>query len=306
MVRSSIYWDLVRVFASTLVVAVHAGFRLGFSLAVPCFAFLLVRLGKRRADEGAAQLLRRHSRALLGPWVLWSLLYLALRGLAGNRAGGPGRPVVDGLLIGGFIHLWFLPFALAARTLTQRLDFADSARKARLVATVAMVVVAVVLCLAQAEAQGWPRPAPQWMSAAPAALLAWSIRTTPIARPFLIATIAAIASLIPTARVAGLGVLAGLLVLDQFQASLPVARTRWSQALASLSWPVYLIHPAVLIGGQRLLGIQSPSWRFFFALATSATVGLLILRVPLLKRVLLVESNSKRVNGSHNMDRRTP
>lgn len=292
MAERSIYWDLVRVLASTVVVAAHAGLSTGFSLAVPCFAFLLVRLGKRRSGEGLTELTGRHSRALLGPWVVWSLIYLAIRGLGGSRVEVPGQPVVDGVLIGGFIHLWFLPFAFTARVLTQRFDFAESAGKVRLSATIVIVALAMGLSLKQADALGWPRPAPQWMAAAPAALLAWATRTPMAARPFLLAALASLVGLFAATGTPGLGVLAGLLVLDWMQDSLPFARTRWSRALAGLSWPIYLIHPAILIGGQRLLGIEDPYWRLAFALSASAAVGLVILRVPLLRRTLLFGSSA--------------
>jgi hypothetical protein len=42
----SIYWDVVRTFAAIAVVALHAGLNAGVALGVPCFPFLLVRLGK--------------------------------------------------------------------------------------------------------------------------------------------------------------------------------------------------------------------------------------------------------------------
>ena len=288
----SIYWDLVRTFAAVAVVALHAGLNSGVALGVPCFAFLLVRLGKRRDGESFGQLAWRHGRDLLGPWVVWSLLYLVLRALAGSRSAGPDKPTVDGFLIGGYIHLWFLPFAFVTRLVTQGVRLAQLERTPRIGIGLALAAAAALVTLGLPSTLDWARPAPQWLGALPAALLAWSLRTAPAAWPIVLAGLAGFIADFPDIRSGGLVVLAGLLAVDRLQGWVPKSPTPWSQVLADLSWPVYLVHPAVLLAGERLLGMEEPIWRLAFGLCGSAAAGLVILRVPVFKRWLLLRSRS--------------
>jgi hypothetical protein len=157
----SIYWDVVRTFAAIAVVALHAGLNAGVALGVPCFPFLLVRLGKRRDGEGCGQLALRHARDLLGPWLVWSLLYLLLRSLAGSRSAGPDEPTVDGILIGGYLHLWFLPFAFVTRLVTQGVHLAQLDGGLRIGIGLALSAAAALVTLGLPGTVDWARPAPQ-------------------------------------------------------------------------------------------------------------------------------------------------
>jgi peptidoglycan/LPS O-acetylase OafA/YrhL len=130
------------------------------------------------------------------------------------------------------------------------------------------------------------------MGALPAALLAWSLRTAPGVWPVVLAGLAGLIAAVPDLQSGGLVVLAGLLVVDRLQGWISKAPTAWGQAMADLSWPVYLVHPAVLVAGERLLGMEEPISRLVFGLCGSAAAGLVILRVPVLKRWLLLRSRT--------------
>ena len=114
--------EWLRLIACLGIVAFHAqvpGGQIALG-GLPAFTILTVALavrsarGRRWLDFASARL-----RTLLAPWLFWSLFYAAISCYIAHEQGHPVMSWIQPstFLIGGFIHLWFLPFALVATLL---------------------------------------------------------------------------------------------------------------------------------------------------------------------------------------------
>jgi len=287
MLVRSLYWDALKVIAALAVVLLHVGLTPGFSVGVPCFTYMLVRLGSRRIDEGVPDLLRRHADQLLVPWLAWSLLYVGLRAVAPGES-PVGSPRLSGPLIGGHLHLWFLPFAFTVRAVSQVAVSDAYTTPRRSQASLFATLMACAVLAASCRAQGMAKPIPQWAGALPAAFVAFSVRVDPrygsVARN---CALLVLCGLLLRLNFGDVGLLCLLVSLDLKSRQAPRVAPAWVSRGADLSWPIYLIHPAAIAGGEEVLGITSPAWLFVFVILTSALASGVLLGWGTLSRVLL-------------------
>jgi fucose 4-O-acetylase-like acetyltransferase len=216
---------------------------------------------------GTRPFLRTKVSRLLLPWLLWSVIYLAMVFLERLRH---GEPLTKGfslwMLVGGtYHHLWFVPFALAGALLMAAVQPATRALSHGAVIGGALLTgAALALLNAQLLAPGtieWP--VLQWLFALPALPLGFALGRTMLA-----------ADRASSLRVAWLSVAVGLtclgLGLGQEMGLLGwgvpelVRRYAVSMALVGLAcvWPgvpdpvsqrltplllgVYLVHPLIV------------------------------------------------------------
>ncbi|MBL6721266.1 MAG: acyltransferase family protein [Planctomycetes bacterium] len=277
----------MKVFAALAVVLLHVGLTPGFSLGVPCFTYMLVRLGGRRPGESAPALIRRHADQLLLPWLLWSLLYLGLRELS---PGGPtpGGPRLSGPLIGGYLHLWFLPFAFSLRVVFQLLEVEAWTLARRSSLSIIATLVACGLFLAAGPAQAFENPIPQWTAALPAAVMAFAVRMDPGRRRALMnCAIVCTFGLALDLHAGDIALVCLLVLVDLLSRQARTRAPAWISWGADLSWPVYLIHPAAIAGAEEVLGLTGRLEVFTFVILSSILAAWLLLRIAPLSRLLL-------------------
>jgi len=248
----------MRLVASLAVVWHHmrGEYPLGAAFGVPLF--LVIQLGlvaRGSAREPFAAFARRRAALLLVPWLRWSLVYVAFgaaadvaRGLAPNARLEPGM-----VFYGGHPTLWFLPFAAVA-LLASRLVLPFIGEGAR--------AVVGLSCAAGAASWAVQRHAPElalglpwgaWLRVAPAVLWGLAVgraaRANARERATLLVVVSGVALgvalLLPGsgdpefgARRFALAVPLGALGFG-LRRSLPTP----VQALATLTFGVYLIHP---------------------------------------------------------------
>ena len=90
---------------------------LGISFGLTTLQVILCALVARGAQEvPASSFLRRRAARLLRPWLIWSLVYLAVRVAQSARYGHGWDDQLEPsmVLVGGAFHLWFLPYGFAA------------------------------------------------------------------------------------------------------------------------------------------------------------------------------------------------
>lgn len=110
--------DGLRLLANFEVVLHHMGGRtlFGSTFGVPLFMTLMTALAvSSTRAETALAFGRRKARALLTPWLRWSVVYVALAVTMDLIADRPANASLSWgmLVIGGHPSLWFLPAALA-------------------------------------------------------------------------------------------------------------------------------------------------------------------------------------------------
>jgi len=223
---------------------------------------------------------------LLVPWILWSLIYLAVVLLERWRH---EEPLTEGfsiwMLIGGtYVHLWFVPFALASSVLIAWVQ----ARTARLDAwsiTLTSLLCGAVLTVFNAwllapGAIQWP--ALQWMFALPALPFGFALgRAVLGGRPMLIR----MAWFAGVAAALGLGLaFAGVVpeMVRRYGVSLllvslaflwPGRSERFSQRLSPLLFGIYLSHP-LLVRAYQATHLPALPEALFAALIFAAAAAL--------------------------------
>lgn len=249
--------DYARFLAAIGIIVFHVG-TVGASIAyaaLPFFLLLLMVVAFPAADRLAFKAYAR-TRAirLLRPWVIWSLVYgilkLADAGLTETTLQSEFASWM--LLTGPSLHLWFLPFALAACLVVWPLaKFSGSLSTRSQVACAALgVVLAVLIAWAFRDLVPTP-PFAQWLFALPAVALGTGF--------------GCLRSMPHSAFVTGTctGVLAGALWLTDWPSgstqmvlasaafamclALPLRDRPSARWLADLSLPLYLAHPLVIV-----------------------------------------------------------
>lgn len=293
--------DPLRILASVSIVRHHmrGDALLGVGFGLPLFLvilFALSTLGTRR--ESLTGFARRKAAYLLGPWLRWSLFYVALAAAADTARGlGPAARLEPAMLLyGGHGSLWFLPFAACALPVA-RVALRAAERVPARAAALGLALAAVLATHGVAVALGHPlrdMPERAWLRFSPAIL--WGVALgrclgapSEGERRALLAAVGALAVL--GCALSPLRVVPDDL-LRRFAVAVPLAglgfalRVRVPRAvhdLATLTFGVYLAHP--LIG--KVLGTCFEPLAWPAALHTAlawlgaAAVVLALRRAPL-------------------------
>ncbi len=263
--------DLLRIMAAVGIIwfhmegAPHRG--LGYA-GLPIFLLIFFSLVTRQSpSRTTAQFVSRRWQRLLKPWLFWSLMYGACK-LAKAAATADWHPLgeilsVKTLLIGTWVHLWYLPYAFVLGLLIHILN-----RRIAAVNHVAVVVTATVVgvvtlagCAVHLAGQVVTPPLSQWefgLAALPLGLavgrsLAVSTRRGQVGLLVLIAgaTLAVSALLISLGLRSTLVPYSLAIVLVCLAYLWPVRSNAFISAVAPLTFGIYLIHPLVLYSLQH-------------------------------------------------------
>jgi peptidoglycan/LPS O-acetylase OafA/YrhL len=271
--------DLIRALAAVGIVWFHMqapGAVVGY-LALPLFLILAgdLAVGSVRR-RGAAGFWRRRAAALIGLWLVWSAIYLAVEALrfgpaAALRLDDPLR-----LLVGPSEHLWFLPFLALA------LGLAPLAAALR---GPSATFGAALLLVPAAAALGWVHDA----LAPPVPLSQWSVAAIPFAYGLLrgagAAPLAAPAFAALTAAIGWFGwgsALAPFLALSAlaYEALLRLPlRHPWLPALGDLTLGIYIVHPLCALA-WRSVATTTPMGDAIAVLSLSVLAAWALARLP--------------------------
>ncbi len=243
--------EAAKLAGSVGIIAFHeqtTGASLGYA-GLPLFAMLTAALAARSARGRDWPSFRRgRLRRLLLPWLVWSGFYAAVQCSLAAYAGAPAWSWLhpSALAMGGYPHLWYLPFAAVTTLAVGRCG-------ARGPAAAWLAAGALALPLA-----GWlatlplPQPAPQWLFVLPAAVLGTALARAPLGGGGGGTVALAIAA---GAGGCALAWACGLLTpWPQYLLAVPMAAAAWALPLRAPRWlgaagaatfGVYVFHPFV-------------------------------------------------------------
>jgi peptidoglycan/LPS O-acetylase OafA/YrhL len=286
--------DLARFIAAFGVVAAHVfAAENGWigHLALAAFliltAFLSVQ-SMQRAGGGVYDWGRRAPRILV-PWVFWCVVYKVV---LVQVTDGPDKYALltdpFSLLVGPFIHLWFLPFVLLASAFVA--PVARMVQSARGVQA-GSVVLAVLgfACFWGSGPLAMMPPLPQWLSAVPsfgygllaALAMTYGARVWPLAAMALLCGISFVLT-------QGIWTVQPLIAAVLFWVVWDVPmRARILPHLGQVAFGIYLTHPFFLLVCFKVLGAQMNhlvALVLTFLMSWVATIGLRA--VPFLRRMV--------------------
>ena len=295
--------ELMRFVAAILIVFWHIpGMQSGSMVTWSLSFFVLTSLMfmRPRKRETQSRMIRRMSKRLLVPWVIWSLFYivghLAMAGFSWNA-------FVDGLswrnlLYGGSIPLWYLPFIWVVGCISGSLVL-YSTRKAgsvatgivRLVQAVGPFLAILFIPLIPLLADGGI-PLAQWGSVLPAIGFGFYFARRRAVQRLGASQVAwlvlGLISCVIVYRAMDLEFMPTLISVCLLIACLfsPLQRGGVLLHLGTLSWPIYLVHSAFMgvLGG--LFGFTGLTL-FFLVLAGSVIVSEVLVNIRLFKEWLL-------------------
>jgi peptidoglycan/LPS O-acetylase OafA/YrhL len=254
--------DLMRFLSAFGIVWAHMlapGAQFGY-VALALFVILSAHLAVRSSRRRGPGYWRGRVRRILGLWLVWSALYLALDALRlhdATRLVHAKDPA--SLLIGPAIHLWFLPFLCLATGLAAVMArLLDSPARLRLAAVAAVPLLWLALLVHDRGLVG--EPFVQWAFAAtPLAYGLLSAAAAPLGMPALPLAMVAAATL-PMALLRGSFVapflMSAALLFEAFwRARLAVPLWR---LLGSLSLGIYLLHPFFMLVWYHFAGPGVP------------------------------------------------
>jgi peptidoglycan/LPS O-acetylase OafA/YrhL len=238
--------ELLRFFCTIPIVLVHLGGEY-FSVAYTGFdAFVILSVAlslhsAQRKDFGPFA--RQRALRILTPWLLWSVFYLAIRALREGPGAALSLSDPNWLMVGGEIHLWFLPFILVTSLLTfaaSRLPLAGS-NQALWAGLTALAIAVGCLCYFIEQHHLLPTPWTQWSLAAPAILYGIARVLGPSwSAPVFLAGVIAGMSLLHSPLPA-LSLCAAALIFELFLRTKRIGP--WAQPLGLAAFGIYLVHP---------------------------------------------------------------
>jgi surface polysaccharide O-acyltransferase-like enzyme len=253
-------------------------------------------MGSFERSDGKAFWFARAKRIAL-PWLVWCVFYRIVYEVVMKEPHGlldePGS-----LLIGPFIHLWFLPFVMIALVMIPWISrFIDRVERLYL-ASVILAIVSLPLGLLHAEldptgwffgSDGFPQPLPQWFFSLPlfwfGAILAAGKRLGVV---WPVVAAAALVSGVLWFRAPEFSSVQMILTAVIFELVWRINITgKWPTWLAGFAFGIYLLHPACMLVAYKVFGPdvdRSFAALFTFALAWALTA--VIQRIPLLNRVI--------------------
>jgi peptidoglycan/LPS O-acetylase OafA/YrhL len=166
--------DLVRFLAALGIVWDHArapfadiGY-LSLALFLMLTSYFAVGSYDRAAAKGqAAGFWMSRAQRILVPWLAWCVFYKLLQYyMADDPWSVPLVSDWSSLLLGSWIHLWFLPFVMLALGLVPMMA-RDVRTPAAMYAFAAVLIVVGATCGWLHRHLGWPEPWPQWWFSIP-------------------------------------------------------------------------------------------------------------------------------------------
>jgi peptidoglycan/LPS O-acetylase OafA/YrhL len=297
MVRSQVQHrqgiDLARFIAAFAVVAAHVfAAENGWigHLAVAAFLILAALLAVQSLQRaGEVYDWARRAPRILVPWLFWCAVYKIV---LVKVTDGPEKfaLLTDpwSLLVGPFIHLWFLPFVLVASLCVQPVGRRVQSVRDIMLGSAVLAVLGVAAFWVS-DTAGFPMPLPQWISSLPSfgyGLLAG----------FAVAFGGAVWPMLAMVGLCGVSfaLLGELWVLQPLIAAvliwgawrLPV-QGRVLPHLGQVAFGIYLTHPFFLLVCFKLFGAEINAWLALvltFGMAWGATV--LLRATPFLRRMV--------------------
>lgn len=296
-------WDRLRVIAALDTVALHlAGEHALFGWGLPLFLILSIALGVSKVEpRSTKRFVTRRLDRILAPWAFWCAVIAGTRALYELAFHGDALGWMEPsmLLYGPRIHLWFLPFIMAAGLFAHVVHRAVGAWRGALVTSV--LLAGVALLVPARFSLEWPFA--QWLFSLPAIPLGFALGramafgTTLTFLRMLLATVLVIfvgLGLVAHALDPRAGIHAfrfagglGLLVAASF---LPNRPDRVTPKLVPLMLGVYVLHPVVYLWLVKplmiVVAINQVEW-LRVVLAFPATMGVVwVLRKTPLVRFL--------------------
>jgi len=284
--------DRLRILAAFGIVWFHtqgAAYRVIGYAGLPIFLLVFFSLIVRNARPGdTTRFLKRRWNRLIIPWLFWSVVYglcKSVKAVCLTDTNALHNVLsVESLLAGTHIHLWYLPYAFLLGFLIHEVN-----RRTLGVSNAAVVLTATVaglLLLATRPlgvfSEPLTPPLPQWSFGLAAAPLGFAIGRCLVIRSHntrrLLMSVVASSTLLVCivlnwAGFASPAVPYGLAVaLVCVAYARPVRSDRFVNAVAPLTFGIYLIHPLVSFGLQRL--IEAKQHAAIFIVLTACISGL--------------------------------
>lgn len=252
--------DLARFLAAFGIVAAHAYAmeedwvgHIALALFLVLTAFLAMQSFQR---AGRYPFWARAQRLVL-PWLAWSVFYRIVL-LKVND--GPDRfaLLTDPwtLLIGGWVHLWFLPFVMMAMALVEPVGRYVTT-ETRLAAALSLVTLLAVPMIWLSWAYDLPMPLPQWLFSLPLYALGLLLGLAhAMGRPFWPSIAAAVMTLwlyFATDGVPYYWTILGAVLAFELFWRLPL-RGDWLPGLGQAAFGIYLMHPFFMLVVYKFAG----------------------------------------------------
>lgn len=245
---------------------------LGVSFGLTTLQVILCALVARGAREvSTGPFLKRRAVRLLRPWLIWSLVYVAVKVAQSLRYGHGWDDQLGASmwLVGGAFHLWFLPYGFAASAAAfglLRLTRGSWASRGAVLAASMALVSLMTSTLSRSALDPWP-PLDLWLDGLPAVFFgvaigrALSVRDPRRRRALLLLTagvslapLAVGAWWFPWSQLWARYAVAVPLAVVGFQWRLPNSKVlAW---LAERNMGVYVVHILVLQAADRMSVLQ--------------------------------------------------
>jgi len=170
-------WDRLRVICSLDILGLHlTGSHLFGGVGLPTFFIVTIALAVRGAKlRDSAEFLQKRASRVLVPWLFWSALLTPAYAAYVARRGEPTwswvKPAM--LLYGPEIHLWFLPFSVAAAFAAHLAHRATRARALHQSAGLGFLLACIGLAVGPSIEGGWPLE--QWAFSVPGVALGFGL-----------------------------------------------------------------------------------------------------------------------------------
>ncbi len=297
--------DLLRFVACFGIVWDHArayGADIGY-LALAVFLLLTSFFAVQSFDraeargQGAGFWLPRAQRILM-PWLVWCVIFKGVQYLvADDPASVPLLSDPFSLLVGSWIHLWFLPFAMIFLVVIPPIARSITTRRRLIIAGVLLVSASLPLGLLHGAVTGswsggpaaFPQPFPQWFFSLPlflyGALAAIAHRLGAVDVVLVTAAVASALLFAVLPEFASLQMILAALVLEAVWRS-PITGA-WATRLAASAFGIYLMHPFFMLVAFKLFGAgMNREFGAVFAFCASWAAAEVMMRLPGLRKIV--------------------